>query len=151
MIGSRLDLLPMRVKGVRIGYPPPFIMETAGTAPAVRLLYRPFPFFPAIFITEMERRLSLKARRFFKCITSFQRYSGLILFGLELAWFGFFTFDLSLSSGALFQARNNCVRKRKKAVLPETGERPDTGCCEPAPFLKKKPGFSRLLRLKNPD
>lgn len=28
--------------------------------------------FPAIFITKMERRLSLKARRFFKCITSFQ-------------------------------------------------------------------------------
>lgn len=41
--------------------------------------------------------------------------------------------------------------ENKKAVLPETGERPDTGCCELAPFLKiKKPGFLRLPRPKNP-
>ena len=51
----------------------PIQIETAGTVPAVRQLYRPFRFFPAIFITKTERRLSLKARRFFKCITSLQR------------------------------------------------------------------------------
>ena len=49
----------------------PFIMETAGTVPVVRIPYRPLGFVPAIFTTEMERRLSLNARGFFKCITSF--------------------------------------------------------------------------------
>ena len=49
----------------------PFIMETAGTVPVVRIPYRPLGFVPAIFSTEMERRLSLNARGFFKCITSF--------------------------------------------------------------------------------
>ena len=48
----------------------PFIMETAGTVPVVRLPYRPLGFVPAIFTTKMERRLSLNAREFFKCITS---------------------------------------------------------------------------------
>ena len=49
----------------------PFIMETAGTVPVVRIPYRPLGFVPAIFTTEMERRLSLNARGFFNIITSF--------------------------------------------------------------------------------
>ena len=49
----------------------PFIMETAGTVPVVRIPYRPLGFVPAIFTTEMERRLSLNAHLVFKCITSF--------------------------------------------------------------------------------
>ena len=49
----------------------PFIMETAGTVPVVRLPYRPLGFVPAIFTTEMERRLSLNARLVFNIITSF--------------------------------------------------------------------------------
>ena len=74
MIGSRFVLLPMRVIGVLIGY---FTlhseMEMAGTVPAVRLPYWPLGFVPTIFIAKMERRLSLNARRFFKCITFFLR------------------------------------------------------------------------------
>ena len=49
----------------------PFIMETADTVPVVRIPYRPLGFVPAIFTTEMERRLSLNARGFFNIITSF--------------------------------------------------------------------------------
>ena len=49
----------------------PFIMETAGTVPVVRIPYRPLGFVPAIFTIEMERRLSLNARGFFNLITSF--------------------------------------------------------------------------------
>ena len=48
----------------------PFLMETAGTVSVVRHPYRPLGFVPAIFTTEMERRLSLNARGFIKCITS---------------------------------------------------------------------------------
>ena len=41
-----------------------------------------------------------------------ERYSGLILFGLEFALFGFFNFNLH-SSGTLFQARDIVLRKQK--------------------------------------
>ena len=42
-----------------------------------------------------------------------ERYSGLILFGLEFALFGFFNFNLH-SSVALFEARDSMLRKQKK-------------------------------------
>ena len=74
MIGSKFVLLPMRVIGVLIGY---FTlhseMEMAGTVPVVRLPYRPLGFVPSIFIAKMEQHLSLNARWFLKCITSFLR------------------------------------------------------------------------------
>lgn len=41
-----------------------------------------------------------------------ERYSGLILFGLEFALFRFFNFNLH-SSGALFEARDSMLRKQK--------------------------------------
>ena len=73
MIGSRFVLLPMRVIGVLIGY---FTlhseMEMADTVPVVRLPYRPLGFVPSIFIIKLERHLSLNARWFLKCITSFR-------------------------------------------------------------------------------
>ena len=81
MIGSRFVLLPMRVIGVLIGY---FTlhseMEMAGTVPVVRLPYRPLGFVPSIFIAKMERHLSLNARWFLKCITSFCDCENLFIF-----------------------------------------------------------------------
>jgi len=72
MIGSRFVLLPMRVIGVLISY---FTlhseMEMAGTVPVVRLPYRPLGFVPSIFIAKLERHLSINARWFLKCITTF--------------------------------------------------------------------------------
>ena len=41
-----------------------------------------------------------------------ERYSGLVLFGLEFALFGFFNLT-SISSGALFQTRDIMLRKQK--------------------------------------
>ena len=41
-----------------------------------------------------------------------ERYSGLVLFGMEFALFGFFNLT-PISSGALFQARDIMLRKQK--------------------------------------
>ena len=75
-----------------------------------------------------------------------ERYSGLVLFGLELACAGFFTFDLHFLR-CLFR-HGIIVWENEKAVLPEIGERLGKDADGQRPFENKKPGFSRLLRLK---
>ena len=66
-----------------------------------------------------------------------ERYSGLVLFDLGFAWFGFFTFDLH-SSGTLFQARNNCVRKQKKPSSLKQENGLESGADSQRPFSKQK-------------
>ena len=61
-----------------------------------------------------------------------ERYSGLILFGLVFALFRFFNFNLH-SSGALFEARDSMLRKQKK---PSS--------------LKQENGWKRVLKGKRP-
>ena len=75
-----------------------------------------------------------------------ERYSGLVLFGLELACAGFLTFDLHFLR-CLFR-HGIIVWENEKAVLPEIGERLGKDADGQRPFENKKPGFSRLLRLK---
>ena len=50
-----------------------------------------------------------------------ERYSGLVLFGLEFALFGFFSFNLHFLRRP-FSDAGYYSKKTKKAVLPEIGE-----------------------------
>ena len=47
-----------------------------------------------------------------------ERYSGLVLFGLEFALFGFFNFNLQFLQRP-FSDAGYCSKKMKKAVLPK--------------------------------
>ena len=79
-----------------------------------------------------------------------ERYSGLVLFGLEFALFGFFNFNLHFPQRP-FSGAGYCSKRMKKAVLSKKENGWEKGAERSVPFLKKKkPEFLWLLRHKNP-